>query len=178
MCICAYVVLLGGCRGSKARRRTQPRARKIPREQMRARARRPVITYARATHARPPAPSAQYTEAAYGPNNLDWSSRIGGGTAAAGRIKPDMVTSGVGIVAGRSDGDPESGGTYGCRCVRIICGALWFCASLRSVLLMAYQTIRITLPPLASASYPPSPHPPTPPCLLPLRRQVLHIQRC
>ena len=32
------------------------------------------------------------------------------------RIKPDLVAPGVNIVSARSDGDPFSGGTDGCRC--------------------------------------------------------------
>ena len=58
----------------------------------------------------------QYNEEFYGPGFLDWSSRIGDG-GNSGRIKPDLVAAGVGIVAGRSDGNPESGGSYGCRFV-------------------------------------------------------------
>lgn len=32
------------------------------------------------------------------------------------RFKPDLVAPGVGIISARSDGDPNSGGTKGCRC--------------------------------------------------------------
>ena len=59
----------------------------------------------------------QYTADRFSPDFLDWTSRIGssGASSAGGRIKPDLVAAGVGVVAGRSDGDPESGGTFGCR---------------------------------------------------------------
>ena len=73
---------------------------------------------------------AKYTSDTYSPENVHYTS--GRGLAVSmqsgralyadlqplqfGRIKPEVVSPGVLIVSGRSDGDPNSGGTNGCRC--------------------------------------------------------------